>query len=213
MICYRPHDGDVASRPTTYRPRNCFLMTGLGPNNPPLLLNIIDELRGFLRLREIDLIDANTRVSGRDYLNNIWNLAYSVPIGIVVLHEEMSETTYANIFYELGIMQALGKETLVVRIPNAKIPSDLVRTQYVTYGPNFQHEINSFIDGVFEQANYYINLSRHLENDPLLSIDYLRRAYLICGDDEVRQEARTVFDNSGLQGRAKLSVEALLVNF
>ena len=40
-------------------------------------------------------------------------------------------STQMNIYYKLGVAQALGKETLVVKSPGAKLPSDFVRTEYV----------------------------------------------------------------------------------
>ena len=41
----------------------------------------------------------------------------------------------------------------------------------------------------------------------------LRRAYLITGDTSYREKALEIFKEAAIQGRAKNSVEMLLVNF
>lgn len=56
-------------------------------------------------------------------------------------------------------------------------------------------------------------MSEQLENNPLLIIDYLRRAYLITGENKIREKAKEVFDGMKVEGRAKNSVEILLASF
>lgn len=213
MICYRPHDGDVSTSPVNYRTRTCFLMTQLSHPLPNQVERIIEQLRGILDLRGIDMIDANSEITGRDFLNKIWNMMYSVPLGIAVIHEDMNNKTYANIFYELGVMQALGKETVVIKTGRAEVPSDFVRTEYIEFDSSFEGKIERFLKGFDTQADYYFGMSAQLENDPLLAIDYLRRSYLISQSGEARTKAARIFEEADIQGRAKSSVEALLIRF
>jgi len=37
-----------------------------------------------------------------------------LPLSIGILHEDIPESTQANIFYEIGVAQALGKETVTL---------------------------------------------------------------------------------------------------
>jgi hypothetical protein len=53
---------------------------------------------------------------------------------------------------------------------------------------------------------------RHHHN-PLLAIDYLRRAYLISGREGCRTKAKNILDGLTLEGRERDSVEMLLAKF
>ncbi len=213
MICYRPTEGDVSSLPITYKPRTCFLMTQLGKPVPPIVKKIRSSIKSNLSSAGYGMIDSNSQITGRDFLIKIWNLILSVPLGIAIIHEDIGLKTYANIFYELGVMQAYGKETLVVKTVDAKVPSDFLRTEYVNYDEDFDNKFNKFIEGLNNQADYYVKISDQLEKDPLLAIDYLRRAYLITKDKSYQKQAEVHFDSAEIGNRAKSSVELLLMSF
>lgn len=110
-----------------------------------------------------DLLQAHGRGSphhpdptaGRDFLLKIWNLLLTAPLGIAIIHEGMPPATVANIFFELGMMQAYGKELLVVKTRAAVVPSDLVRTEYLEWGPAFGSRLRRFMNGLLERAQYY----------------------------------------------------------
>ncbi|MDZ7780395.1 MAG: hypothetical protein U5R14_10770 [Gemmatimonadota bacterium] len=125
----------------------------------------------------------------------------------------MPHSTLANIYLELGHMQAYGKELLVVKTPAAEVPSDLVRTEYVEWAPGFRVRLSAFLGGLMERAEYYSLVADQLERNPLLAIDYLRRAFLITGNADLRTRAEKIAAGAGLEGRARNSVEALLVRF
>ncbi len=213
MICYRPTEGDVSSVPISYRPRTCFLMTQIGKPVPTIAQEIRRRIKSNLSSAGFGLIDSGSQVTGRDFLMKIWNLMLSVPLGIAIIHEDISMKTYANIFYELGVMQAYGKETLVVKTTAANVPSDFVRTEYVNYDEDFDKNFNKFIEGLSSQADYYVKISDQLEKDPLLAIDYLRRAYLITNERSHQIHAEGHFESASIQDRAKSSVELLLISF
>ena len=212
MIYYRP-DGDVHTTQIRYRPRTCFIMTKLGQPISPDIENIKIELRKVFEKRQIEEIDAESIVTGRDFLMKIWNLIITVPLGIAIIDNNMSGQTLSNIFYEIGFMQACGKETLVIKTKDAKIPSDFIRTEYVEYGNHFENKLDKFFNTFFTLPEYYDDMAEVLENNPLLAIDYLRRAYLISGDAEYKEKANIIYKELPIDGRAKNSVEALLVNF
>jgi len=126
----------------------------------------------------------------------------------------MKPETLGNVFYELGLLQAYGKETLVVKTKGARIPSDFVRTEHVLFGPGFGRRIRAFMRTVLGIGEHYGDMAENFaENNPLLAIDYLRRAYLILGDAGIRDRKKEVFVEMKLQGRARNSVEELLASF
>lgn len=213
MIYYRPTEGDPLTTPIRKRPRTCFLMTQLGGSIPPVLTEIRSALSAVLKKNGYDLVDADSLTTGRDFLLKIWEMIVAVPLGIAIIHEEMKATTIANVFYELGLMQAYGKETLVIKTKDATVPSDFVRTEYVQYGPDFRTRMKKFLRSLEERAAYYQLVADQVEKNPLLAIDYLRRAYLLTGADHLKEDARQIFKAADLSDRAKNSVEMLLIDF
>jgi hypothetical protein len=211
MILYRPIDGDVQTQPMHLRCKTCFLMTKMSEPIPEVVEKIRTEVRNILQEKHIDCIDANSVTTGRDYLGKIWEMIVSVPIGIGILQEDFPPETIANIFYEIGLLQAMGKETLVIKTKKFKIPSDFVRTEYIEYNALFEKRFINYIEGLLnERAAYLITLAQTVENNPLLAIDYYRRAYMLSGDDLWKKEAVSIFEEANFYGRGKTSVEILL---
>ncbi len=213
MIYYRPTDGNVHNAPIRWKPRTAFLMLQLGGTIPAEVADARKTIDNLFGAAGSKTVDANTATTGKDFLLKIWQLAVACPVGIAVVHEGISDRTLANIHYELGGMHAYGRETLIVRLGQAPLPSDLVRTEYIRGGTQLETGLKKFLASIEEQAGYYITLADQLENDPLLAIDYLRRAYLLTGDKNLKARAEDVFDSAQLSGRAKGSVERMMVKF
>lgn len=166
-----------------------------------------------MRAANFRTVDAASVTTGKDYLLKIWALAVSCPVGIAIVHEGIRPDTMANVFYELGWLHAYGRETVVIKIGDVKLPSDLVRTEYISMDAHFNRSLEGFLTSLNERAEYYQTLAELLEANPLLAIDYLRRAYLITGDVALRRRARRIFATSDLDGRARNSVERLMITF
>lgn len=213
MIPYRPTDGDAHTAKVTYRPRTCFLMTQLGRPIPEEVDAIRKGLGRVLKAHSVELIDANSVITGRDFLLKIWNMIVTVPLTIAVIHEDMPTTTQCNVFYEIGVAQALGKETIVVKTKLAQVPSDFVRTEYIEYDEDFEEKVSTYLTSFFEQSDYYETMADQLDSNPLLAIDYLRRAFLISNNEEIRGKAHRIFQTLDIEKRAKNSVEMLLSDF
>ena len=127
MILYKPTDGDVQLTKIEYRPNTCFIMTQIGKPVPVNIQNIRSKLTKYLKKIKMNQLDAGDIVTGKDFLLKIWKVIVSVPLGIAIIDENMSPNTLCNIFYEIGIMQSLGKETVVIKTEKANVPSDFVR--------------------------------------------------------------------------------------
>ena len=213
MIIYNPLDGDALTSTIPSRPRHCFLMTQLGGQVPDGVQAIREAVNRLCLSVNYQLIDARAIVTGRDLLMNIWTLIASTPLSVGVCHEEIPRNTQMNIYYELGVAQALGKETLLVKSLHSEVPSDLVRTQYVKYDNDFDANFTTYLTSLQEQGEHYAIVADQLDRDPVLALDYLKRAFLISGDESLRATARNVRNTAGLDDRARNSVELLAANF
>lgn len=213
MILYRPTEGDVNTNPVIWRPRTCFLMAKLGLQIPDDVKSIRENVEYILTREKIKFIDANSKTTGKDFLFKIWQMIVSVPVGIAIIHDDITTQTMANIFFELGWMQALGKETLIIKTKDIKLPSDFSRTEYVEYDENFEEHMHDFIASLKERADYFALIAEQVENNPLLAIDYYRRAYLLTGNISFQTKSIQILKEAGIEGRAKSSVEMLLSDF
>jgi hypothetical protein len=213
LIFYRPTDGDPFTGRIGYRPRTCFVITKLGHPIPEEVNGIRSRLDRLLNNKNISILDADDVTTGKDFLLKIWHILLGVPLGIAIITNDMSHQTFANIFYEIGLMQAYGKETLVIKTEDTQVPSDFVRTEYIEFKDDFEDKIENYSESFFNLASHYEFMSEVVENNPLLAIDYLKRAWLISGEDIYKQKAKEIYHNAGVEGRAKNSVEMLLVDF
>lgn len=213
MIIYSPLDGEALTSAVRSRPKHCFLITQLGGDIPEGLHAIRAAVTRLCREADYKVIDARAQVTGGDFLLKIWKLIASTPFSVAVGHEEIPSSTQLNIYYELGVAQALGKETLLVKSPGAEVPSDLVRTEYVAFDNDFATGFRKYLNSLQEQADHYELVAEQLEKNPVLALDYLKRAFLITGDNRFRASARALIGAEGLDVRAKNSVERLAAAF
>ena len=134
-------------------------------------------------------------------------------MAVGVAHEDIPAMSQANIYYELGVAQALGKETLIIKSPDAKVPSDFIRTEYIEFDESFSDNFSSYLEATLEQAEHYEVVADQLDRNPILAIDYLRRAFLISGEKRLRAKAQALVKKAGLESRASNSVELLAASF
>ena len=213
MIIYSPLDGDALTSSVPSNPRHCFLMTRLGKPVPEEVREMRRSVTELCRASGYNVIDASARVTGRDFLLKIWRLVASAPLAVGICHEAIPLKSQANIYYELGVAQALGKETILVKSKGADIPSDFIRTEYVEFNDVFVDNFSKYLHSLDEQAEHYELVADQLDRNPILAIDYLKRAFLITGDQRLRQKARQFLEEAGVEARAKNSVEQLAASF
>ncbi|MEA2068839.1 MAG: hypothetical protein U9P12_06540, partial [Verrucomicrobiota bacterium] len=157
----------------------------------------------------IKSIDASSETTGKDFLLKIWDLVCSVPLGVAIVSEELPVPTLCNIYYELGVLQAMGKETLI-KSENSSVPSDFVRTEYIEHGRAVGKKFAGFFKPYFDQARHYATMSEGLEQNPALAIDYLKRAFLISGDKNYQATARKLFQNNRFDAQRAESIRRFL---
>ena len=213
MIIYNPLDGDALTSSIPSNPRHCFLMTRLGKPVPDEVMRMRKLIIELCKKARYKVIDASALVTGRDFLLKIWRQIASAPLAVGICHEEIPKKTQANIYYELGVAQALGKETILVKSVKAEIPSDFVRTEYIEFDSAFATKFSKYLKTLNNQAEHYELVAEQLDRNPILAIDYLKRAFLITGDRRLRQKAQQILEEAGVDARAKNSVEQLAASF
>jgi hypothetical protein len=217
MILYHPIEGDIYSKPIKVRANHCFIMTQLGDPVPAEIQKIRKILSRRFKKHEVQIIDAGDVVTGKDFLLKIWEIIVSVPLGIAVLSKDLPIPTMENVFFELGIMQAIGKSTVIIKTGDVPVPSDLVRTEYIEYvGGNsksnkaFLRKLDNFLKNHFELADHFEFLAEEGESDPVVSIDYFIRAYLIKPKDRYVRKIKALLSESTMNEYAKSRVKSFL---
>lgn len=165
-------------------------MTKLGTPIPNKIKTIRADIKAILRHKNIKICDANSEINGKDFMVKIWRMITATPLGIAIITENLPKETLGNIYYEIGLFHAQGKETLVVKTKKAKVPSDFVRTEYITYNSHFKSQLSKFITSFLKLSNHYTFMAKQLRSDPFLEIDYLKRAYLISGNNDIKTDIR-----------------------
>ncbi len=213
MIIYNPTDGYALVSSIKSKPRHCFLMTRLGKPIPKAVSSIRDDIASCCKSNQYTVIDASSLITGRDFLIKIWKMIAASPLSVGVVHEKIPQQTQENIYYELGVAQAMGKETVIVKSLKSKVPSDFVRSEYIVFDADFKNNFYEYLINLDEQADYYETTSDYLDKNPVLALDYLRRAYLLTGEPALKIKAKNIVADSQLEGRAKNSVELLAADF
>jgi hypothetical protein len=213
VIYYSPIDGDARQQPVAWRHRTAFIMQQMGDPVPASVTRARRAIDKALKKGGFATIDAGGIVSGKDFLSKIWNLILGCPVGIAIVHEGMSPATLANIYYELGLLQAYGRETLVVTLGKPALPSDMVRTEWVSGDSGLAKQMRKFLDELTEREQYYHHMSTLMDRDPLRAVDYLRRAAVLSGDTTLIDAARELWNGAAGEERAKNSVEELALTF
>ncbi len=212
MIAYSPINGEVLTNAIKFYPQHAFIMTQLGRPLPAELKNIRAALKSEIKTIKFKEIDASSLVTGKDFLDKIWKIILGVPLGIAVLTKDMTERTIANIYYELGIMDALGKETLIIKSKDYSIPSDFKRTEYVNFDSKFSKSFKKFGQNLKEREDHYWLMGELMDADPVLAIDYIKRAYLINPLRKYKSEAKKVYKSNleSIDDQSKIHIKNFL---
>jgi len=212
MIVYSPINGEVLTDAVKFHPRTAFIMTQLGTPLPKELTKIRKGLKKELKKFKFKQVDASSLVTGKDFLHKIWKIILGAPLGIAILTEDMPDRTIANIYYELGMMDALGKETLIIKSKDYEIPSDFKRTEYVNFNSRFISSFKKFQSNLNEREGHYWLMGELMKADPVLAIDYIKRAYLLRPLKKYLREANRIYNKNknNIDAQSKLHIRSFL---
>ncbi len=212
MIVYSPINGEVLTDAVKFHPRTAFIMTQLGTPLPKELITIRKGLKTELKKFNFKEVDASSLVTGKDFLDKIWKIILGAPLGIAILTKDMPDRTIANIYYELGMMDALGKETLIIKSKDYEIPSDFKRTEYVNFNKSFISSFKKFQSNLDEREGHYWLMGELMQADPVLAIDYIKRAYLLSPQKKYIKEAEKIYklNEDNIDAQSKLHILSFL---
>lgn len=80
---------------------------------------------------ELECVRGDTSVRIGDLSQNIWNEI--IQAGIIIADVSVVN---ANVFYEIGLAHALGKDVFILKEKNAKVPADFGGSHYYEYDLN-----------------------------------------------------------------------------
>lgn len=139
-------------------------------------------------------IDAVSETRTRDYLEKIINIIRGVGFGVAIFSQYTYGPTLANIFFEIGICNLLGKQVILVKDQESNTPSDLVRTEWISYRKGHEDELReSFWSAAGKIEDFALSFYEMLGDSAVeaahpdyeTAFERYRQAYLITGKKEV----------------------------
>ena len=180
-------------------PRHAFVMRQLG--KPPA---IDDRMNGIVAdvcaERGFGIKDASKSNSGKDFLERILGLIRGTGLTIAIFSHETRTTAFANIALELGFAAMCGKPLIVVKSEEASAPSDLTRTDWITYTPDdedgFRGKLHLALDAAGEVAEYQEMLLDVALDAPTpdcaVAFERANKAFLLTGSAELLDKAEVL---------------------
>ncbi len=112
-------------------------------------------------------------------------------------------------------MDALGKETIIIKSKDYKIPSDFKRTEYINYDSDFHVSFEKFFNNLKEREEHYWLVGDLINADPVLAIDYIKRAFLLNPNQKYIKEANRIFENNfnKIDDQSKIHIKGFLKTF
>jgi hypothetical protein len=189
------------SPPKSLFPRHAFIMRQLG-EPPPLdlaMARIVVEVFEALGFRSKDA-DAST--GGKDYLERILGLIRATGFTVAIFSHETRPTAMANIALELGFAAMSGKPILIVKSSEAAAPSDLKRTDWISYEPGsegrFRNKLLQAIDEINRLAEWEDHLLQVALNarsiDCAVAFERANKGFLLSGERKFIEAAKIILE-------------------
>lgn len=199
-VIFSPITEDVLKGPFKPLPRGVFFLTQSNS-----LISDIDEatsskVEEYLLKNRFEVCRANRTRRTKDYLEKIISLIRGCGFCLSIVSRDTPSETLANIFFEIGIANLLGKPTILIKRGKMNLPSDFVRTEWVQYkegeDAQFKKDFQDALDGVMEMSDYYHKLGELAfeASEPNLDLAFerFRQSALITGHEDSLNKIRDV---------------------
>lgn len=187
LIC--PNSGDECHKRIKPLPKTAFLIISYSGEKFREIENTIVKT---LKEKDYQVILAKDIKQSRNLLCKICQTIRSTPIGIIVYTEDTPKRSLPNIFYELGLITAFGKEPILIKSKKAKIPSDLHGLEWIEFErlDELAENLSMTIDHLEEIANYYLDRAYICEEagDTYNAVIFFERSYLLNPKKEILHE-------------------------
>lgn len=200
-LLFSPVSQDVVEGTSQPRPRHAFLMLHAGERRSRLDIELEGAVCAALDEHRFEPIRATDVGGTGDYLDKIIGIIRGCGFGIAIFSEATPPPTLANIFYEVGICQMLGKPVILAKTDTARTPSDFVRTEWISQGEDesrFAESMGQSLIRLSELPGYFkaiAEVAMEAEDvDYELAFERFRQAVLIGGDVEAAAQIRAIYD-------------------
>lgn len=198
-ILYSPVTEDVLGYSKTVIPRSAFLICQQS-DIPVADALIIDTVKDVLDKNGITFIDAANFKRTGDYLNKILEQIRGSGFCIAVYSEGTRVRTISNIFLEVGMAMLLGKPVMIVKTKQSSTPSDLVRSEYISFDgnvENLKNDISTMVMTILNDYANYFNLHAEIADEAQnpdfeLAFEQYMRSFLITGSVDVKEKLNEV---------------------
>ncbi|MDG6249835.1 hypothetical protein [Methanocalculus sp.] len=196
-------------------PKQCFLIISDAENS-----NNIDDNgtktkeKSLLRVK-IDevfnsfgysVIDAMSIFESGDNYCKICKLILSSAFGIAVITKDTKERSLKNIYLEIGLMIAYGKEVIIITNDRQSLASDLLGKGNLEYLDfiDMQKKLKSWLENFYKESSYYTDIAEiyFQDSDYEYSFEFYKKA-IMYGDDTA---IRNLKDNFGRDQLKKLKI-------
>ena len=102
--------------------------------------------------------------------------------------------------------------TLIIKSKDYEIPSDFKRTEYVNFNSTFISSFRKFQSNLDERESHYWLMGEIMQADPVLAIDYIKRAYLLRPLNKYIKEAERIYkmNEDQIDAQSKLHILSFL---
>jgi hypothetical protein len=195
-LIFSPLSEDVLEGPFKPLPRTAFIMLHSGRKVSPVETAMDRIVCDSLKRLGHPVIKAARFVGTKDFLEKIIQIIRGCGFGVAIFSENTPAPTLANIFFEVGLCNILGKPVILVKTAKAKAPSDFTRTEWVTYRGRDERklkgDLESSIESVIELAQYYEalgDLAMEAESiDAELAFERYKQAVLISNSKSAQDK-------------------------
>lgn len=195
-VIFFPFSEDILEGPFKPLPRTAFIMLHSSPKISKVESDMDKITCECLESSRIPLIKAASLTGTKDYLEKIIQIIRGCGFGVAIFSESTPAPTLANIFFEVGLCSVLGKSVVLVKTAKAKLPSDLVRTELVTFKGRderrLRRDLESSITSIIKLAEFYEKLgdsAMEAENvDMELAFERYKQAVLTADSKSAQQK-------------------------
>jgi hypothetical protein len=212
-LIFSPLSEDVLEGPFESKPRRAFVMLHSGKTISAIEKKMDKVIFTSLKRLRHPVEKAVTPGGTKDYLEKIIQTIRGCGFGVAIFSEFTPAPTLANIFFEIGLCGLLGKPVILVKSAKAQMPSDFVRTEWLTYQggdtTKLRKDFESSIKGITALAKYYEKLGdlavEAKDADLELAFERYKQALLIAGSPTAKRKIKEFPQRlKGEQGSADL---------
>lgn len=214
-LIFSPLTEDILEGPFKPYPRGVFIMLQDNKGTPEVDREMDSVVCNTLKVHDFKPLKATTKRGTKDFLEKIVQIIRGCGFGVAIFSQYTAASSLANIFFEVGLCNMLGKPVILVKNKDSKSPSDFVRTEWVTYLSDknkLESDFEKSIQAMKDLADYFENLGdlafEAEERDYELAFERFKQSILITGNVEVKQKInRLLLEMDGVQ-KEKIGLEA-----